>query len=109
MPVPLASNFPVKGLVPAKLRGAIMLMTACVALASLAGVEADVRADRQAVGTTLATGAQRLVSELPPGCPAAVETIRSVSGVMFTVCPDAVAIELRLTCLPPTVPVMLRM
>lgn len=42
----------------------------------------------------------------PPGTPAAADKIKSVSGVMLTVCPALVAIELRATCLPLAVPVM---
>ncbi len=77
--------------------GAIIAMTAFTALVNFAGVATAFKASRQAVGVTLLTGVQSAAKDSPAGCPEAVETIRSVRGVMFTVCPAAVAMELSVT------------
>ncbi|OEZ70970.1 hypothetical protein JAB5_16030 [Janthinobacterium sp. HH103] len=108
MPVPLATKAPVSGLVLPVLIGLIMATTAATAASSRCCVAALARAAVQAADTVLATGAQTAARAVPPGWPDAVETIRSVSGVMLTVCPAAVAMELSVTCLPPDEPVMLR-
>src|SRR5450830_88533 len=108
MPVPLATKAPVSGLVLLVLIGLIMATTAATAASSRCWVAAVASAAVQAAETVLATGAQTVARAVPPGWPDAVATIRSVSGVMLTVCPAAVAMELSVTCLPPDVPVMLR-
>ena len=103
--MPLAVKAPFNG--SAVVKGAIMALTAVTAAANVVVLTAA-NAVPQAAGAWLLTGVQRSANDWPAGRPAAVETIRSVSGVILTVWPAAVAIEVSVTCLPPEVPMMLR-
>ena len=103
-PVPSAWKAPFSTSVPAALRSFTSRATSLTAVASRLPVVASFRAATQAAGAVLPLGAQASTRLPPPATPAAAETTRSVSGVRFTVCPAAVATELRNTCLPPAVP-----
>ena len=89
----------------------IMFITSLTAALSFVVLAAALKALRQLAGAVVAgeTGVHRSASVLPAGRPAAVETMRSVNGVILTVCPTDVAIDVSTTCLPPDVPVMLSM
>src|SRR5487761_2015530 len=108
MPLPFAVNAPFSKLglaTPATEEAALVIMlvmavTAAFRLAVFAALFSALMHPACGVG-----GAHRLTNAAPPGCPAAVETIKSVSGVMLTVCPAAVATEVKFTTLPPAVPV----
>lgn len=106
MPLPSALNASVKGLVLLLLSGAIICATAVMAWLRLLPLVALASVSRQSWVIWLLTGVQVLTRVFALGALAAVDTIKSVSGVMLTVCPTLVAIELSATCFPLAVPLM---